>query len=63
MKDDMDKACYFTGEIHTQIIQIHKGRERFESRAQIGISYTRNAEEVVWEVIAWMHVAEGRNQW
>ena len=29
----------------------------------MGRPFTRNIEEVVWEVIAWMHVADDRNQW
>jgi hypothetical protein len=63
MKDDMDLACYFIGEIHTRIILTCEGREHFESQAQMGRPLTRNIEEVMWDVIAWMPVAEDRNQW
>lgn len=62
MKDDMDLACYFTGEIHT-LIRICEGREHFEIQVQKGRLFTRNIEEVMLEVIAWMLVAEERNQW
>jgi len=40
-----------------------RGREHFEIKAQKGRPFTRNIEEVMLEVIAWMHVAEERNQW
>jgi hypothetical protein len=63
MKDHMDLACYFTGEIHTLIIRMCEGREHFEIQAQKRRPFTRNIEEVMLEVIAWMHVAEERNQW
>jgi hypothetical protein len=42
---------------------MRKGRENFESQAQKGRPFTGNIEEVTWEVIVWMQVAEDRNQW
>jgi len=63
VKDDMDLACYFTGEIHTLIIRMREGREHFEIQAQKGRPFARNIEEITLEAIAWMHAAEERNQW
>jgi hypothetical protein len=41
----------------------HAKGEHFESQAQKERPLTRNIEEVMWDVIAWMPVAENRNQW
>jgi hypothetical protein len=37
---------------------MYKGREHFESQEQKGRPLKRNIEEVMWDVIAWMPVAE-----
>jgi hypothetical protein len=64
MKDGMDMACYlYGGNAYPDYSNTQRKRAFGTAIFRWEDHFTRNIEEVVWEVVALMHLAQGRNQW